>query len=96
MDDGNTFAYQKGVFMRAHFTCEAAADHVTVHLSAEGPYHPWFKQLQVTVYGAAKVRDVSVDGAPVKNWKASTAAVTIDDIPWTPAAHDVQIMYKTQ
>jgi len=96
MDDGNTFAYQKGEFLRAHFTCEAAADHVTIHMSAEGPYHPWFKQLQVIVYGGAKVRDVSVDGALVKNWKASTAAVTIDGISWTPAAHDVQVTYKTQ
>ena len=96
MDDGNTFAYQKGEFMRAHFTCEAATDHVTVHMSAEGAYRPWFKQLQVVVYGGVKVRDVSVDGAPVKSWKASTAAVTIDGIPWTSAAHDVKVTYKTQ
>ena len=97
IDDGNTLAYQKGEFMRAHFTCEAAADHVTVHMSAaEGPYRPWFETFQVAVYGGAKVRDVSVDGAPVKNWKSSATAVTVDGIPWTAAAHDIQVTYKTQ
>ena len=97
LDDGNTLAYQKGENMREHFTCETAPDHVTLHMSAaEGPYHPWFKMLQVIVYGSAKVAQVSVDGTPVKNWKPSPTAVTVDGIPWTASAHDVQVTYKTQ
>ena len=41
MDDGNTFAYQKGDFLREHFTCDAASNQVTLHVAAsEGSYRP--------------------------------------------------------
>jgi alpha-glucosidase len=97
LDDGNTLAYQKGEFLRVHFTCEAAPDHVNVRMSAaEGPYHPWFKDVQLTVYGADKVRDIVLDGKPVKNWKAGAEAVTLEGFPWTSAAHDVQVRYITK
>jgi alpha-glucosidase len=97
MDDGNTFAYQKGEFLRVHFTCEAASSGVKVHISAaDGPYHPWFQQIQVTVYGNDRVSEVSLDGQPAKGWKAASGAVTLTGIPWTGAAHDVQVQYKTQ
>jgi alpha-glucosidase len=97
MDDGNTFAYQKGEFLRVHFACEAASNGVKVHTSAaDGPYRPWFQQIQVTVYGNDKVSDVSLDGQPAKGWKAAGGSVTLTAIPWTGAAHDVQIQYKTQ
>ncbi len=91
-DDGDTLAYQKGDFLRVHFTCEAAADHVTVHIAAaEGPYHPWFKELQLMVYGAGTTREVQVDGKTVKKSKSKDGAVLIEGIPWTSTAHDVQI-----
>ncbi|MGC2197568.1 MAG: glycoside hydrolase family 31 protein [Terriglobales bacterium] len=97
MDDGNTFAYQKGEFLRVHFTCELGAGHVNVHISAaEGPYHPWFHDMQVTVYGPDKVRDVRMDGKSVKTWRAESGAVKVDGVPWTSAAHDVEILYNNR
>ena len=94
-DDGDTLAYQKGDFVRIHFTCEAAAGQVKVHISAgDGPYHPWFKELQLAVYGAGSVREVQVDGQAVKKWKAQARAVQIEGIPWTSTAHDVQVLYQ--
>jgi len=97
MDDGNTFAYQKGEFMRAKFTCETAAGQVRVHIgAAEGPYRPWFKAVQVSVYGPTGVRDVTVDGKAVKTWKAEGNAVVIHEVPWTGATHDLEISYNTR
>jgi alpha-glucosidase len=97
MDDGDTFAYQKGEFLRVHFSCEAAANHVHVHVSgAEGPYRPWFRELQLTVYGADEVQDVILDGKSVKNWKAGTGSVTIAAVPWTSTAHDLQVLYNNR
>ena len=97
MDDGNTFAFQKGEFLRVHFTCEAASSGVKVHISAaDGPYRPWFQQLQVTVYGNDKVNEVSLDGHTATGWKAGAGAVTLSAVPWTGAAHDVEVQYKTQ
>jgi alpha-glucosidase len=96
-DEGNTLAYQRGEFLRAHFTCAAEPDHVNVHFSkAEGPYRPWFKDVQLTVYGAGRVRDVSMDGKPTKNWTIQAGTVTLEGIPWTGVPHDVQIEYSSQ
>jgi alpha-glucosidase len=96
-DDGNTLAYQKGAFLRVHFTCETSGTYLNVHISAaEGSYTPWFKQVQVTVYGSNKVGEVSVDDKAVKGWKTSTAGVILDAMPWTAAAHDIRVTYKTQ
>jgi hypothetical protein len=39
---------------------------------------------------------VQVDGKPVKSWKNERGMVTVDGIPWTPAAHDIQIQYATR
>jgi alpha-glucosidase len=95
IDDGNTMAYKKGEFVRMHFSCEAAPDSVRVHISAaEGPYRPWFKEMRVTVYGAEKVQQVAVDGKPAKGWKSAGGAVSLDGIPWTGAATDVQVQYN--
>jgi alpha-glucosidase len=94
-DDGETLAYQKGDFLRIHFTCEAAADHLTVHIAAgEGTYHPWFKEMRLAVYGKIAVREVQVDGKTIKNWKAKEDALQIEAIPWTGSARDVQLVYK--
>src|SRR5712691_11579500 len=71
-DDGNTLAYQRGQFLRVHFTCEATPDHLDVKMSApEGPYRPWFKDMQVVVYGGnALVRELTVDAKRVTGWRS--------------------------
>ncbi len=96
MDDGNTFAYQKGEFLRTHFTCAVAGDKTTLHVAAaEGTYHPWFKDIRVSVYGPGKVSSVQVDSKVVKTWKSERGVVTVDGLAWTPAAHDVEIQYTS-
>ncbi len=96
-DDGNTFAYQKGQSLRIHFTCEASPEKTRVHLSTpEGSYHPWFKDVQVIVYASEKVREIVVDGKPMKDWKTIDGAVTLDAFSWSAAAHDVEVRYVTK
>jgi alpha-glucosidase len=52
MDDGQSFAYQHGEFLRMEFTCSEKPNGVTVHIgSHQGSYVPWWKNLQVEVYG---------------------------------------------
>jgi len=51
-DDGTTLAYQHGEFLRMQFSCEQSASSVKIHIGPhEGTYRPWWKQLQVEVYG---------------------------------------------
>ncbi len=97
IDDGNTFAYRKGDYLRTHFTCAVAGDKTTLHIAAaEGTYHPWFKDIRVSVYGPGKVSGVQLDGKAVKTWKSERGVVTVDGLAWTPAAHDVEIQYASR
>ncbi len=50
-DDGETFAYKRGVYLRQRFTCSVAPDAVTVTLEpAEGSFKPWFDHVEIVVY----------------------------------------------
>ncbi len=51
-DDGTTLSYQHGDFLRMEFSCEEIASGLKLHISEhQGTYQPWWKQLQVEVYG---------------------------------------------
>ena len=97
MDDGNTLAYQHGENLRAHFTCSAASGSVQVEISApQGPYQPWFKDLQVSIYGVTgKPSSVELDGKPISTWKQEANAVSISGIPWSAQAHTVGLGFGT-
>ncbi len=51
LDDGHTFRYQKGEYLRQSFTCESndKAVRVTFH-AREGSYVPWWKFVEVVIY----------------------------------------------
>jgi alpha-glucosidase len=52
MDDGQSFAYKHGEFLRMEFACSETPNGVAVHIGAhQGSYLPWWKNLQVEVYG---------------------------------------------
>lgn len=53
-DDGRTFDFRKGAYLRQHFTCVEGADgSVAVTLGArEGSFHPWWTAVSVEVVGA--------------------------------------------
>ena len=51
LDDGHTFRYQKGEYLRQSFTCESndQAIRLTFH-KREGSYVPWWKFFEVVIY----------------------------------------------
>jgi alpha-glucosidase len=52
VDDGKTYAYQSGAFLRMQFTCRTDADGLHLHVSAhEGSYPAWWKEIRAEVYG---------------------------------------------
>src|SRR5207253_5187645 len=54
MDDGVTFDYQKGAFLRIAFKCMDEPDKVAFRTeAAEGTYAPWFTSLRIVVHGIA-------------------------------------------
>jgi len=75
MDDGHTFNYQHGEFMRESFTCSRAEHSVIVQTNRpEGSYKPWFSQVQFTVYGITSAPGrVNVDGVAVQDFRFDPA-----------------------
>jgi alpha-glucosidase len=51
LDDGNSFDYLDGKYLRQNFTCESDANsmHLKFH-AREGSYAPWWKFIEVVVY----------------------------------------------
>ncbi|HWZ82421.1 MAG TPA: glycoside hydrolase family 31 protein [Terriglobales bacterium] len=93
MDDGNTLAYQRGEMLRMHFTCSMEANSLRIDVAAaEGRYQPWFKDLQVSVFGiSGKPSSVEVDGKPTSSWNQKAGPVSISGIPWSASAHTVRV-----
>ncbi len=51
LDDGHTFRYQQGEYLRQNFTCQADSNSVRVNFSArQGSYSPWWKSVEVVIY----------------------------------------------
>jgi len=51
-DDGQTFSYEQGHFLRMKFDCHVAADGFHLRISPhEGSYSAWWKSLRVEIYG---------------------------------------------
>lgn len=52
-DDGHTFDYQKGQFLRVSFTCDLRSDgSLALHIGAhQGTYPAWWSQLKFEVFG---------------------------------------------
>ncbi len=65
LDDGHTFAYQHGQFLRQDFTCDADAKSVRLHFHArQGSYAPWWKFVEVVVYDWPSARaEAKVSGS---------------------------------
>ena len=50
-DDGHTFRYQRGEYLRQKLTCQSDANSIRVNFSQrEGSYAPWWKVLEVVIY----------------------------------------------
>jgi len=68
LDDGKSYAFQKGEYLRLHFTCELSPTGVTVKVSPrEGSFSPWWAQFSIEIYGATQ---------PAANATTSTGPVT--------------------
>jgi len=93
MDDGDTLAYQHGESLRVHFTCSVSTSGIQIEVgAAQGPYQPWFKDLQIVVYGVTvKPSSVELDGKPTSTWSHVTNTASLTGIPWTGQAHTIRV-----
>jgi alpha-glucosidase len=64
LDDGETYAYQQGKYLRTRFTCQVTADGFRLHVGEhEGSYPAWWKEIRAEIYGwRPKQNQASING----------------------------------
>jgi alpha-glucosidase len=51
LDDGHTFRYQKGEYLRQAFSCQSDGNSVRVNFGTrQGTYAPWWRTVEVVIY----------------------------------------------
>lgn len=96
LDDGHTFNYQRGEFLRESFTCLQTEHSLTIQTaSIEGSYKPWFHEVQFTVYGiTSPPARVTVDGASAQTFHYDPEHGVVTAVaPYRPAASRLEIQY---
>jgi alpha-glucosidase len=64
LDDGKSYAYQHGEYLRIKFTCQLTAHDLRLNIAArEGSYPAWWKEIRVDIFGWEPQQDsVRVNG----------------------------------
>jgi alpha-glucosidase len=83
-DDGKSYRYQHGDFLRMKFSCEKTDGGLLLKISShEGTYPAWWKEIRAEIYGwSAAQEKVLVNGKAVSariERRAQSAAVVISD-----------------
>jgi alpha-glucosidase len=95
LDDGHTFRYQHGEFLRQTFTCQSENDSVTLKfLGRQGTYSPWWKNIEVVVYNwqsATAEAKVSTQPAPLKTTYDAAAHALHILVPDMPTTAQLQV-----
>ena len=84
LDDGTSFNFRKGDFLRLHLTCSVAADgSLTVNVPArEGRFKPWWTGFRIETPTAASHTTATINGkANAKLQFTQTAAGWAVDVP---------------
>jgi len=75
-DDGLTFAYQNGKYLRINFSCDVTPQDMTVTSSvAKNGYKPWWNRMQLEIYGAAAApKEVRIGDTLIHDWRFDARA----------------------
>lgn len=80
-DDGRSYNFERGAYLRVKFSCEIAADGLHLHLGAhQGSYPAWWKEIRAEIYG----------------WKPEKGIVSVNStntsVPVTRAAQSISFV----
>jgi alpha-glucosidase len=95
-DDGHSFGYEKGNFLRVSYSCDASPSSVGVNSHVEmNAFAPWWSSTDVTIFAAPREpRDVRVDHRMTRDWKYDEQAHTVTvTVPNAVRDWAVRILY---
>ena len=80
-DDGISFAYKRGAFLRMTMSCDVANGELHLHVSPhQGSFTPWWKQLSFEIYGfSPTATTASINNQPLPLTSAGPLQFTADD-----------------
>jgi alpha-glucosidase len=66
LDDGHSYDYQQGKYLRMKFSCTTTPNGFHLHADPqEGSYPPWWKEIRIELYGwKPSANTVSINGQP--------------------------------
>jgi len=86
LDDGISYGFQKGDFLRTEFTCQPTAHGLKITLSPrQGNFAPWWKFVSIEVYGQIK----SAAGASVSSPSGTGIAAVSVPTGFDPEHHRI-------
>ena len=94
LDDGASYAYQHGAFLRMKTECTGSGGAMAVHIGAhEGSFAPWWREVQLELYGwqggAAPV--AKLGGKPLAVRKAAAADAWEITVPDAGRGADIEL-----
>ena len=94
MDDGVSFDYTHGKYLRVDYTCEGYEDALRIKMSPQqGNYTPWFNEVQAVIYGVTRQpASISLDGKSVRraSFDGSSQTLTVQ-FPYTPGGGELRL-----
>jgi alpha-glucosidase len=78
-DDGHTFAYQRGEFLRISYTCAVSSASITIRSTIEkSAYKPWWNSAELIIYGAATApKEIRVGDQAIRDWRFDSSKHTV-------------------
>jgi alpha-glucosidase len=78
-DDGHTFAFQKGNFLRVSYSCKLEVSQITITSHIEqNRFKPWWDSVNVTVYGGqSSPREVHLGTHSLNGWHYDAASHSV-------------------
>jgi alpha-glucosidase len=70
-DDGHTFAYQKGEFLRVNYSCQLSSNSVVISSTTQASaFKPWWNSAELTIFGAAaEPKEVRIADRAIHDWR---------------------------
>jgi alpha-glucosidase len=97
-DDGISFDYTKGRYLRVDYSCEGYEDALRLKISPQkGSFTPWFNQIRTTVYSVKQQpKSVSLNGKPLNPLSYDAAAQTLTlQFPNAPQGAELRLNCAT-
>jgi len=96
LDDGATFNFQRGGYLRENFSCQTLDSGIRIRIAPrEGRFQPWWKQVQIQIAGVSqaprqwKLNGVASDNASTEV-KFGSLYLTVSD---PPEGSEIEIQY---